>query len=106
MTVYVDNFRAPATVGRIRGRWSHLTADTVEELHAFADQLNMPSSWFQATCKATRCPTAGGVCAHFHYDVVDSKRARAIELGAAPIDIREMGALTSERRRQFQEATQ
>lgn len=32
MTVYVDDMRRPATVGRISARWSHLTADTREEL--------------------------------------------------------------------------
>ena len=100
MTVYVDNFRAPATVGRIRGRWSHLTADTVEELHAFADRLGHRREWFQARCKHAKCPTTDGVCVHFHYDVVDSNRTKAISLGAVPIDIREMGALIAVRRRQ------
>lgn len=101
MTVYVDNFRTPATVGRIRGRWSHLTADTVEELQAFAARLGHRPEWFQARCKHAKCPTFDGVCVHFHYDVVDAKRAEAIALGAVAIDIREMGALISVRRRQF-----
>lgn len=101
MTVYVDNFRAPATVGRIRGRWSHLTANTPEELHAFAARLGHRRDWFQGRCKAPKCPTLDGVCVHFHYDVVDSNRTKAIALGATPIDIREMGALISVRRRQF-----
>ncbi|MFJ8687381.1 DUF4031 domain-containing protein [Micromonospora wenchangensis] len=99
MTVYVDNFRAPATVGRIRGRWSHLTADTVEELHEFADRLGHRREWFQARCKHGSCPTRDGVCVHWHYDVVDRKRTEAIALGAQPIDIREMGALISARRK-------
>lgn len=103
MTVYVDNFRTPATVGRIRGRWSHLTADTVEELHAFADRLGHRREWFQAKCKYGKCPTVEGVCAHFHYDVVDSNRTKAIALGAQPIDIREMGALVSARRPRFRQ---
>lgn len=99
MTVYVDNFRAPATVGHIRGRWSHLTADTVEELHEFADRLGHRREWFQARCKHGSCPTRNGVCVHWHYDVVDRKRTEAIALGAKPIDIREMGALISARRK-------
>lgn len=98
MTVYVDNFRAPATVGRIRGRWSHLTADTPDELHEFAARLGHRLEWFQAKCKHGACPTIGGVCAHFHYDVVDSRRTAAIALGATPIDLRAMGALISARR--------
>lgn len=98
MTVYVDNFRAPATVGRIRGRWSHLTADTPDELHEFAARLGHRREWFQAKCKHGACPTIDGVCAHFHYDVVDNRRTAAIALGATPIDLREMGALISARR--------
>lgn len=104
MTVYVDNFRRPATVGRVRGRWSHLTADTAEELRLFADAIGLRQEWFQARCKyATNCPTVDGVCPHFHYDVVDSKRDLAIATGAQAIDIREMGALTSARRTQFKQ---
>lgn len=95
MTVYVDNFRAPATIGRIKGRWSHLTADTVEELNEFAARIGLRPEWFQ-TCKRSchsRLP-----CTHWHYDVVDTKRDEAIRAGAKPIGIREMGALTSARR--------
>ncbi len=101
MTVYVDNFRRPATVGRIRGRWSHLTADTVAELHELAGKIGLKPEWFQARCKFGSCPTVDDVCAHFHYDVVDAKRTEAITHGATPIDIRELGAITSARRAQF-----
>lgn len=101
MAVYVDNFRALATVGRIRGRWSHLTADTPEELHEFAARLGHRREWFQGRCKHGRCPLLGGICVHFHYDVVDRKRTEAIRLGATAIDLRDMGALISVRRRQF-----
>lgn len=98
MTVYVDNFRAPATVGRVRGRWSHLTAGTPAELHEFAETIDLKREWFQARCKFGSCPAVDGVCAHFHYDVVDAKRTEAIAAGAKPIDIRDMGAITSARR--------
>lgn len=98
MTVYVDNFRTPATVGRIKARWSHLTADTPDELHAFAARLGQRREWFQAKCKHGACPSVEGVCVHFHYDVVDRKRTLAIEMGAKAIDLREMGALVSARR--------
>lgn len=98
MTVYVDNYRRPAKVGRIQAHWSHLTADTPEELHAFAAKLGQRREWFQARCKHAACPTCDGVCAHFHYDVVDARRTAAIAAGAMPIDIREMGALISARR--------
>lgn len=98
MTVYVDNFQRSATVGRVRGRWSHLTADAPDELHVFAERIGLRREWFQACCKHAACPVRDGVCAHFHYDVVDAKRTEAIAAGAKSIDIREMGAVTSARR--------
>lgn len=101
MSVYVDNFRAPNAVGKIRGRWSHLTADTPDELHTFADSIGLHRKWFQNTCRWLKCPEINGVCAHFHYDVTDSVRDKAIKAGAKAIDIREMGAITSARRAQY-----
>lgn len=97
MTVWVDDARIPARVGRVYGRWSHLTADTVEELHQFADRLGLQRSWFQR-CKRV-CAKPGVPCPHWHYDLVDARRAAAIALGAVPIGIRDMGALVSARRR-------
>jgi hypothetical protein len=98
MAIYVDNFRAPATVGRIRGRWSHLTADTPAELHTFAALLGLRREWFQGRCKYGNCPTIDDCCAHFHYDVTDNVRQDAVTAGAKSIDIRELGAITSARR--------
>lgn len=74
MTVYVDDMRLPARVGRIEARWSHLMADTDAELHAFAASIGLRRSWAQypGTWKS-------------HYDVTDSKRAQAIRAGAVPI---------------------
>lgn len=103
MTVYVDAARIPARVGRVNARWSHLTADSPAELHEFAARLGHRREWFQAKCKYGKCPTIEGVCAHFHYDVVDRKRTEAIALGAKPIDIREMGAVVSARRPKFRQ---
>jgi hypothetical protein len=96
MTVYVDDFRVPANVGRIYSRWSHLTADTKDELHAFASQLGLQRRWFQ-TCKRSQACKPAERCRHWHYDVTDPKRDEAIRLGAKPIGIREMGALTRAR---------
>ncbi|MFI5953781.1 DUF4031 domain-containing protein [Cryptosporangium sp. NPDC051539] len=95
MTVYVDNLRIPARVGGIRGRWSHLTADTPAELHEFAARLGLKRAWFQ-TCK-TRCGPAGTSCVHWHYDVVSTKRAEAIKLGAKAIDLYELGDILAAR---------
>ncbi|MGW4467505.1 DUF4031 domain-containing protein [Micromonospora sp. NPDC004704] len=91
MTVYVDNARIPATVGKIRARWSHLTADTPDEMHQFADRIGLRRQWAQ-TCKRQCHKTLP--CVHWHYDVTDTKRAEAIAAGARSIDIREMGAIT------------
>jgi hypothetical protein len=47
----------------------HMTADTLDELHAMARQLGLKPEWFQDG----RFP---------HYDVSESKRKRAVQLGA------------------------
>lgn len=95
MTVYVDNARIPARAGRTTGRWSHLTADTEDELVAFAtSRLGLQPGWLQR-CKA-RC--GRGPCPHWHFDVTDTKRAQALASGAQPIDIRRMGELIRARR--------
>lgn len=87
MTVYVDDFRVPARVGRITARWSHLMADTEAELRAFAARLGLRPAWIQHPGQ----PTA-------HFDVTDAVRARAIRLGAQPITLREAGELVRARR--------
>lgn len=66
MAVFVDNSRLPW-----RGQmWCHLVADSVQELHTFADQLGLKRAWFQ---DRTMYP---------HYDVTVNVRVRALELGA------------------------
>jgi hypothetical protein len=95
MTVYVDNFRIPYRVGRVRGRWSHLSADTVEELHAFAALLGLRRAWFQDNGDG-----------RWHYDVVDRKRDQAIELGAVAVDVRAFGEFIAARRARYQESSQ
>lgn len=69
MTVYVDD---AVTLWRGR-RWAHLMADTLDELHAFAERLGMPRRAFQNK-------TSGA-----HYDITADMRELAIELGAVPI---------------------
>lgn len=72
MTVYVDNSRLPW-----RGQsWCHLVADSVAELHAFAQRLGLKREWFQ---DKSRYP---------HYDVTVKVRQRALELGAVEGDKR------------------
>jgi hypothetical protein len=69
MSVYVDD---AVTLWRGR-RWAHLMADTLDELHAFADRLGIPRRAFQNK-------TSGA-----HYDLPADVREQAIALGAIPI---------------------
>lgn len=92
MTVYVDAAYIPWR----DGRWCHLTADTQEELHAFAARIGLRRTWFQ-TCKR-QCAPAGAPCVHWHYDVNVGRRAAAVLLGAVEIDRDRMVALIRARR--------
>ena len=79
MTVYVDDASIQADVpnaGRtISSRWSHLMADSLEELIAFATgPLGLRLAWLQ--------DKKSGV----HFDVTAGKRWQAIRLGAVPIE--------------------
>jgi hypothetical protein len=54
-------------------RWAHLVSDvSYDELHAFAARLGLPRRIFQGD----------------HYDIPETLRPRAIELGAEPVDAR------------------
>jgi hypothetical protein len=75
----------PARVGRIQANWSHLTADTTEELLAFAAKLGLRSSWIQ---------NPGHVWKE-HFDVTDTKRALA---RAQEITMREATVLWAAKR--------
>ena len=67
MAVYVDDARIPWR-GR---RWSHLVADSPEELHRAAAELGLRREWAQDKGRT------------LHYDLPDELRERAIELGVA-----------------------
>lgn len=91
MTVYVDAIVDYTIIAKAKGlrwtHWCHLTADTREELHAFAARLGLRRSWFQ---------NAGNY--RWHYDVVPTKRAQALRLGAVEIDRHGLAALMAKRR--------
>jgi Protein of unknown function (DUF4031) len=75
VAVYVDDARVPWR-GR---RWSHLVADTADELQAAAQALGLPRAAAQERGRT------------LHYDLPDEWREAAIERGIAePIDRREM----------------
>ena len=92
MTVYVDDASIPASVrngSRVHtSTWCHLTADTQEELHAFAARLGLKRSYFQPGK-----PLGGKPSPFWHYDLTAGKRAQAVNLGAVQVPYRDMPAL-------------
>lgn len=88
MAVYVDPLlpyeRMVARTGHLF--WCHLTADSREELHAFAAQLGVPRRAFQDH------PV------RWHYDLPASARDQAVRAGAAQVGRRQLGLLLRARR--------
>lgn len=78
MSCYVDPlFHMPGRNARVKRvgerhghQWSHLWADTEEELHRMAEALGMQRAWFQ---DKPGFP---------HYDLVPPRRAQAVFFGA------------------------
>ena len=81
MSVYVDNAYIVAKVrsGSLthESRWCHMTADTTEELVAFAVSLGLQAKYIQyrGTWKE-------------HFDVTEPKRRLAVAKGAIEVDYR------------------
>ena len=79
--VYVDDLftwpinatasNARALARRNNGQWCHLTADTPEELHAFAARIGLKRQWAQVSRKGI-----------LHYDLTPGRRRQAIAAGA------------------------
>ncbi len=69
--------------------WCHLTADTAEELHAFATRLGLERSRFQSK------PGRPWVD---HYDISEPKRREAVALGAVEITTAAAGAQLARKR--------
>jgi Protein of unknown function (DUF4031) len=84
VTVYVDDWRQLAKVGPVTARWSHLTADTTEELQIFAGRMGLRPELFQPHRHDPR---------RDHYDVTEESRRRAVELGAKAVTWREAARL-------------
>lgn len=81
MPVYIDDARI-----RARGReWSHLVANTAEELHRAAEQLGLRREWAHSRGRT------------LHYDLPEEYRLVAIERGLAePISWRELARRRAE----------
>lgn len=84
MSVYVDELKTfPSVRGeaaRYGMRWCHMVADSHDELMAFARTLGMKPQWLQHAGRVTE-----------HFDLIPSKRATALRLGAIDVTWRELG---------------
>jgi Protein of unknown function (DUF4031) len=89
VTVYLDNWRQRARLGPVDDRWSHLIADTDEELHEFAARMGMRREWFQHK---------SGRPHHAHYDLPERARADALAYGAVEVTWRHLGRMLRDRR--------
>ena len=93
MSVYVDDAYIPAKVrsGRLThdSTWCHLTADSTEELVAFAVSLGLQAKYIQypGTWKE-------------HFDVTAPKRKLAVAKGAVEVSYRVRIMQMAERRMQ------
>lgn len=74
MSVYVDGMRLAAQVRRLAPRWSHLMADSSEELYALATRRGPRHSRAQHEATGKE-----------RYDVTGSKQPAEIALGVSPI---------------------
>lgn len=74
MTVYVDDMLRPARVGRVQSRWSHLMADTRQELLDMAAELGLRREWIQHAGTHRE-----------HFDLTEPKRLQALGFGAVAI---------------------
>lgn len=70
MSAYVDCL---VGYGWRLGPSCHLIADSLDELHAFAASVGMKRAWFQPKSSP-------------HYDLTESRRKRAVQLGAIELD--------------------
>ena len=95
MTVYVDDIQDWTRVSKMRGlrytHWCHMMADSEEELHEFASRIGLKRSWFQKKSETDH---------RWHYDLVPSKRAQAVRLGAREVDRRFIVQLVNARRQE------
>lgn len=84
MTVYVDDAHIPWAPPHAPNVWlmSHMFADTLDELHAFATRIGLKRAWFQQPPKAS----------WEHYDITKGKRELALRMGAVPIRYRDLPA--------------
>jgi hypothetical protein len=80
--VYIDSYNAP-----YRGmKMCHMIADSTDELLEMADKIGVNRKWIQ---------DAGTYNEHF--DICQSKKAKAIQLGAKEITLMQLGRMLVKR---------
>lgn len=72
--VYVDD----SNISKHGRGWFHLTADGLDELHAFAARIGLRANAFHRGAR------------HPHYDITASQRLNALRSGARPVSPREV----------------
>jgi len=82
LTVYVDDWRQRATIRQRETAGRTCWPTIPDELHALAAQLGIPPRGYQ---QHRRSPALN------HYDLPESLRLRAIELGAVAVTWRPAG---------------
>lgn len=63
---------------RSGNQWCHMWADTDAELHAMAEAIGLKRAWHQLSRRGFS-----------HYDLIPSKRKKALKLGAIEMTLRE-----------------
>jgi hypothetical protein len=78
MSVYVDSlFPTRRSRAWPYNQACHLSADTDDELHEFADRLGLKRSWAQSMEHPRQY--------FHHYDLTPGKRRQAVKLGAVEV---------------------
>jgi Protein of unknown function (DUF4031) len=99
VSVYVDDIQIPATVQNgphvsHTSTWSHLIADSRDELHLFAvNRLGLQRRYFQEG----RHRGDGEASILWHYDLTAPKRLEAIRKGALAVSWRDIPAIIAAR---------
>jgi len=89
VTVYVDQLVVWTTRPPFGRGSCHMTADTLDELHAFAARIGLKRAWFQRHALAP------------HYDLTPRRREAAVAAGAVEMTFREQKARGVGRTRRF-----
>lgn len=80
--VYIDNFNAPYR----NMRMCHMIADSKQELIDMAIKIGVNPKWIQDANTSRE-----------HFDICQSKKAKALKLGAIEVGFRELSKMINDR---------